>query len=176
MLPNLAKRTTGCLPSVNVCPDHREAVIVQTPYSRAWRKLTPQMLRHFSGIETTGGDGDGKHEQGGGHGEVGRGRAPAAGGRAQVKFQHRFQTEPIHRLMNSHSASYCSHPTPCCPSLPHLTPPPTALRAPTNPRASKKRLATAKELMFRDSQKLYALRQEEANFIAEICGAQVRAK
>lgn len=28
--------------------------------------------------------------------------------------------------------------------------------------------------MFRDSQKLYALRQEEANFIAEITGAQVR--
>ena len=27
--------------------------------------------------------------------------------------------------------------------------------------------------MFRDSQKLYALRQEEANLIAEICGAQV---
>ena len=41
------------------------------------------------------------------------------------------------------------------------------------PRASKKRLASAKELMFRDSQKLYALRQEEANLIAEICGAQV---
>ncbi|CAM9894366.1 unnamed protein product [Ectocarpus sp. 12 AP-2014] len=43
-------------------------------------------------------------------------------------------------------------------------------------KASKKRLATAKELMFRDSQKLYALRQEEANFIAEICGAQATMK
>ncbi|CAN0544629.1 unnamed protein product, partial [Ectocarpus sp. 8 AP-2014] len=30
--------------------------------------------------------------------------------------------------------------------------------------------------MFRDSQKLYALRQEEANFIAEICGAQATMK
>eukprot|EP00752_Nemacystus_decipiens_P012053 g10686.t1 len=43
-------------------------------------------------------------------------------------------------------------------------------------KASKKRLATAKELMFRDSQKLYALRQEEANLIAEICGAQATMK
>lgn len=41
-------------------------------------------------------------------------------------------------------------------------------------RASKKRLTTVKDVMFRDSQKLYALRQEEANLIAEICGAQVK--
>lgn len=40
-------------------------------------------------------------------------------------------------------------------------------------RMSKKRLSTVKELMFRDSQKLYTFRQEEANLIAEICGAQV---
>lgn len=54
-----------------------------------------------------------------------------------------------------------------CSIPPHLNACATVLRA------SKKRLGTAKEHMFRDSQKLYALRQEEANLIAEICGAQV---
>lgn len=41
-------------------------------------------------------------------------------------------------------------------------------------RAANKRLNMAKEAMFKDSQKLYVLRQEEANLIAEICGAQAR--
>lgn len=39
-------------------------------------------------------------------------------------------------------------------------------------RAAKKSLAGVKEGMFRDSQRLFAFRQEEANLIADICGAQ----
>lgn len=76
---------------------------------------------------------------------------------------------------SSWRAGFVSHAAPRCSTQP-LTPFSARSHRPSTrclPRASKKRLATAKEHMFRDSQKLYALRQEEANLIAEICGAQV---
>lgn len=159
----------------------RTQALVVTLRRKTWRTAAP-------GIEATSGDRDGKREQGGGHGEVGRRRAPAAGGRAQVRrkyywldeYRTRTKTTTFDLVQNTLDveAGFLSATAPCCSHTKYnhfLVPFPVPSRPLSMhrvPRASKKRLATAKELMFRDSQKLYALRQEEANLIAEICGAQ----